>query len=91
MTVVVVAENEHELAHKATQVMKRRGESGDARAFLDGVRDRWLVGTVPQIAERLAGYAQVGVDRVIMKHVLHEDSDGLRRLGDGLLPSVGLL
>jgi alkanesulfonate monooxygenase SsuD/methylene tetrahydromethanopterin reductase-like flavin-dependent oxidoreductase (luciferase family) len=41
-----------------------------------------MVGTVEQVAETLRGYAEVGVERTMVQHLVHEDLDMVALLGD---------
>jgi len=51
----------------------------DPDAFLAQRRDRWLVGTVDEVATRLEELAAVGISRVYLQHLNHDD-DALIRL-----------
>ena len=41
-----------------------------------------LAGTVEQVSEKLRDYASVGVDRVMLQHLVHEDSEMVPLLGE---------
>ena len=51
-------------------------------------RDRWLVGTVEEVAERVASLGAVGVTRVFLQHLNHGDDEMVALVGERLLPSV---
>jgi hypothetical protein len=40
------------------------------------------VGTVEQVAEALAGYEAVGVQRAMLQHLVHEDIEMVGLLGE---------
>jgi alkanesulfonate monooxygenase SsuD/methylene tetrahydromethanopterin reductase-like flavin-dependent oxidoreductase (luciferase family) len=48
-----------------------------------------LVGTPAAILARLEEYRAVGVDRVILQHLLHDDLEALELLAQEILPSIG--
>ena len=41
-----------------------------------------ISGTVDQVVERLREYEQVGVERVMLQHLVHEDVEMVNVLGD---------
>jgi F420-dependent oxidoreductase-like protein len=53
------------------------GEVRDRARRLGDAADGALAGTVEQIAERLQAYAEVGVERVMLQHLLHRDLDAV--------------
>jgi F420-dependent oxidoreductase-like protein len=57
------------------------GEVRDRTRQLGDAADRALAGTVEQIAERLAEYEAVGVQRVMLQHLLHRDLDAVELMG----------
>jgi alkanesulfonate monooxygenase SsuD/methylene tetrahydromethanopterin reductase-like flavin-dependent oxidoreductase (luciferase family) len=65
-----------------------RGSDADPARVLAERRDRWLVGTVEQVAERIEGLRAVGVTRVFLQHLNHSDDDMVALIGDRLLPLV---
>jgi alkanesulfonate monooxygenase SsuD/methylene tetrahydromethanopterin reductase-like flavin-dependent oxidoreductase (luciferase family) len=81
MTGCLLGETEAEVRDRAARLMERTRQGGDLDAWLDGLRDEWLVGTVEQVGERLATYAEVGVERVMLQHQLHEDLDMVELAG----------
>jgi F420-dependent oxidoreductase-like protein len=46
----------------------------------------WIVGTADAVAEQLATLRQVGVTRVMCRHILHDDLDGVALIGDEVAP-----
>ena len=65
-----------------------RGGDSDAEALLAERRDRWLVGTVDEVAERLEELRALGVTRVFLQHLNHGDDEMVRLVGDRLLPAL---
>ena len=50
--------------------------------------DRWLVGTVDEVAGRIEGLRALGVTRVLLQHLNHDDDAMLALVGDRLLPQL---
>jgi alkanesulfonate monooxygenase SsuD/methylene tetrahydromethanopterin reductase-like flavin-dependent oxidoreductase (luciferase family) len=57
------------------------GEVRDRARRLGDAADGALAGTVEQIAERLREYEEVGVERVMLQHLLHRDLDAVELMG----------
>src|SRR6266542_777290 len=88
MTFTMVAEDEDALESKAERLLKRRGESGDPAAWLAGLGPDRLRGTPEQILEHLARYAEAGVNRIMMQHLLHEDLEAVVLIGKEIIPGA---
>jgi F420-dependent oxidoreductase-like protein len=56
-------------------------EVHDRAGPLGKIPEAALVGTVEQIAERLDEYERVGVERVMLQHLLHRDLDAIELMG----------
>ena len=67
-----------------------RWENGgdDTAAFLDSHREDWIIGTVQQAAERIALYAEAGVERLYLQHLDYENDDTLELIAHELAPQV---
>jgi F420-dependent oxidoreductase-like protein len=65
-----------------------RGRDSDPASLLAERRDRWLAGTVEQVAERIEELRAIGVTRVFLQHLNHGDDDMVGLIGDRLLPAV---
>jgi F420-dependent oxidoreductase-like protein len=50
--------------------------------------DGWVVGLADEVADRLRGWAEVGVARVMCQHFAHEDLAFVELLGEVLAPRV---
>jgi alkanesulfonate monooxygenase SsuD/methylene tetrahydromethanopterin reductase-like flavin-dependent oxidoreductase (luciferase family) len=84
MTGCLLGEDRAELRDRAARLMERSGRDGDVDDWLEGLADTWVVGTLDEASQRLAAYAEVGVERVMLQHQLHDDLDMVRlmaRLG----------
>jgi alkanesulfonate monooxygenase SsuD/methylene tetrahydromethanopterin reductase-like flavin-dependent oxidoreductase (luciferase family) len=51
-------------------------------------RNRWLVGTVDEVAERIERLRALGVTRVLLQHLDHDDDAMVTLVGDRLLPRL---
>ena len=88
MTRCIVGADEDEVRTRVRADMERAGEEGDVDAYLEANADRWLVGTVDQVVERLRAFADAGVCRVMCQHVAHTDLDMVELLGRQVAPAV---
>lgn len=75
MTGCLLGRDEAEFRDRAALLHDRSGAADDLDSWLDGLRDEWMLGTPDQAADRLEEYAAVGVERVMLQHQLHEDTD----------------
>jgi alkanesulfonate monooxygenase SsuD/methylene tetrahydromethanopterin reductase-like flavin-dependent oxidoreductase (luciferase family) len=65
-----------------------RGTDGDPATLLAERRDRWLAGTVEEVAERIEELRAVGVTRVLLQHLNHGDDEMIALVGDRLVSAV---
>lgn len=75
MTGCLIGRDEAEFRDRAGQLMELSGQQGDLDAYVDGLRDAWVIGTVEQAAERLVAMEHAGLERVMLQHQLHHDLD----------------
>jgi F420-dependent oxidoreductase-like protein len=73
MTLVVVGRDEAEVRDRLARLRARTGDDEPEAA---------VVGTVEQVAERLAEYADQGIQRLMAQHLIHEDVDMVELLGE---------
>src|SRR5262249_31213830 len=78
MTCTLVGADESELHARAKRLMELEGETGDPKAWLEGVAGEYVVGTIPQVLDRLGELSDAGVDRIMMQHLLHDDLEAVR-------------
>lgn len=89
MSGCIIGRDEGEVLKRTSILLERRGEEPEAApAFLDRVRDTWIVGTVEQVAERLHRLRDAGVRRVYLQHLLHDDLEAVRVIGEELAPTA---
>jgi F420-dependent oxidoreductase-like protein len=88
MTGCVVGANDSELRARARAVMGKSNESGSEIEWLKSLGDEWVVGTVDEAVDKLGVLAEAGVDRVMLQHLAHEDTDMVRLIGDEVAPKL---
>ncbi len=81
MTGCVVGSDRSDLEQRARMLMGRSGTEGDAKAYLAGLPDTIISGTVEQAAEKLRAFEGAGVGRVMMQMQAHEDVEMVHVLG----------
>ena len=81
MTGCLIGADEAEFRDRARRLMASSGEEGDLDAYVDGLRDAWVLGTVDQAAERLVAMQAAGAERVMLQHQLHDDLDMVALVG----------
>jgi alkanesulfonate monooxygenase SsuD/methylene tetrahydromethanopterin reductase-like flavin-dependent oxidoreductase (luciferase family) len=85
MTLTVVAVDRGDVRDLLRRAL---GEGRDVDEALARAGDRWLVGTVEEVADRLEEYRSAGVSRVMLQQLDHQDSDQTALIGDRLVPAV---
>jgi F420-dependent oxidoreductase-like protein len=88
MTNTLVGADRADLEERASWLMAKRGESGDPAAYVNSLGPERLIGTIEQVLERLKEYANAGVRRVMLQHLLHEDLEVLALIGHDLIPEA---
>ena len=91
MTGVVVGADRADLERRASALMDREGEPGDPGEFIEGWSSDRLAGTVDEVLERLERYAEAGVQRVMLQHLVHEDLETIELIGTEIVPPAASL
>jgi len=86
MTACFLGETQVDVEERVAGFLAIRGDGGDAKTLVRERKDRWLVGTVDEVAERIADLAALGVSRVLLQHLNHMDDEMLALAGNRLLP-----
>jgi F420-dependent oxidoreductase-like protein len=84
MTGWVAGEDRAELNERAARLAEW---SGDDRGP-ERLPASWLVGTLDELEARLRALAEVGVERVMLQHLLHRDLDAVEQIGRRVAPAV---
>ena len=85
MTGCVVGTDRDELRRRGAAVLERLGQDGDPDAFLDAQSERWIVGTVEEVRDRIGRLGELGIDRVMLQHLAHRDLDMVALIGSELV------
>ena len=88
MTGCVVGADESELHERVGRLLSRFGRDGSPDAFVRERSDRMVVGTLDEAVERLRDLERLGVQRIFLQHLVHEDVDMVRLLGERVAPAV---
>jgi F420-dependent oxidoreductase-like protein len=88
MTACFVGETGADVGDRVARFLAIRGGDTDADTLIAERSDRWLVGTVEQVAERIDGLRALGVTRVFLQHLNHDDDPMVALVGERLLPQL---
>jgi alkanesulfonate monooxygenase SsuD/methylene tetrahydromethanopterin reductase-like flavin-dependent oxidoreductase (luciferase family) len=86
MAPCVLGRDEREVTDSARRIGARFGR--DPQQVLERYRDYGPVGTVEQAAERLRALEELGYERVMLQHLVHDDLDTVALIGRELAPAV---
>ncbi len=87
MTACFVGADRAEVLDRLRAFVALRGE-GDPETLLAERADRWLVGTVEEVAVRIEELRELGITRVFLQHLNHSDDEMVELIGDELLPGI---
>jgi F420-dependent oxidoreductase-like protein len=88
MTACFVGADRGEVVARLRSFLAIRGDDVDPEALLEERRDRWLVGTVEEVASRVEELGGLGVTRVFLQHLNHTDDEMVGLVGERLLPAL---
>jgi F420-dependent oxidoreductase-like protein len=88
MNTTLIGADRAELEGRARLLLERRGDTSDPADWIARVREERIVGTVPEVLERLRAFAGAGIDRVMMQHLLHTDLEALALIGREVIPEA---
>ena len=83
----VVGENQNAVRESARRIGERF-ERDDAQV-LERYKDVGVVGTIDAAVERLKAIEDVGYERMMLQHLVHDDLDTVELIGRELAPRVG--
>jgi len=75
MTACFVGETEADVLDRVARFLSVRGDDTDPAALVAERRERWLIGTVDEVAERIEELSELGVSRVLLQHLNHDDDE----------------
>ncbi len=64
------------------------GDGGDGRSFLAERRARWIVGTPDQARDTIRGYADAGIERIMLQDMLPRDAGMIDLMAEEILGKV---
>ncbi|MBA2643474.1 MAG: TIGR03560 family F420-dependent LLM class oxidoreductase [Actinobacteria bacterium] len=91
MTSCFLGADGDEAVERVRRFLHVRGGDDDAEALLAERRERWLAGTVEEVAERIEELRALGVTRVFLQHLNHADDEMVALIGNRLMPLVASL
>jgi F420-dependent oxidoreductase-like protein len=88
MTGWLVGADRAELVDRASRLSRWKGEGDDGEAFISGLRESTILGTVDEAIEQLRELEEAGLTRIMGQHLLHRDLDGVALMGREIAPRV---
>jgi alkanesulfonate monooxygenase SsuD/methylene tetrahydromethanopterin reductase-like flavin-dependent oxidoreductase (luciferase family) len=82
MAGVLIGRDEAEVRERTAAQLAMFGERGDAEAWLEERRGRWLIGTPDAARARMAELEAAGVERIMFQDFLPRDLDHVRLMGE---------
>ena len=84
MTVGILGRTHEEVVERAGALMAKAGADGDPAAFVEERADRWIAGTVEQVRDQLGRLEEMGIERVMLQHLVHDDLETIAMIGQEL-------
>jgi len=81
-------EDRAELLERAGRMAEWQGQDAEPEAYLDGLSDANIAGTLDENVERLRELADAGIERVMLQHLLHRDLAAVEQIGRVVAPAV---
>jgi F420-dependent oxidoreductase-like protein len=91
MTGFVIGSDAADVRDRGEGVMRWENGGDDVGAFLASHREDWIVGTIPEAAERIAAYADAGVERLYLQHLDYENDETLELIAAELAAPLARL
>jgi F420-dependent oxidoreductase-like protein len=91
MHTILVGADEDDLRERARRMADGDEDfDGDVDAYVKELDESGaIVGTPERAAERLSAFAEAGVERVMLQHLLHSDTEMLEIFAREVIPKVG--
>ena len=86
MAPCVIGEDEAAVRRSAQRIGERFGR--DEEQVIERYRERGPVGTIDRVAERLCEIEEIGYERVMLQHLVHDDLETVELIGRELVPRV---
>jgi F420-dependent oxidoreductase-like protein len=88
MTGWLVGADADDLRARAARLSAWEGGDGDGDAYLAGLDDSTIKGTVEEAVEQLRALAAAGLHRIMAQHLLHRDLEALELIGRRVAPEL---
>jgi F420-dependent oxidoreductase-like protein len=75
MTACYLGETHADVVDRVARFLAIRGDDTEPETLIAERRDRWLVGTVDEVATRVSELEALGVTRVFLQHLNHGDDE----------------
>jgi alkanesulfonate monooxygenase SsuD/methylene tetrahydromethanopterin reductase-like flavin-dependent oxidoreductase (luciferase family) len=82
MTTCLLGRTDAEVEERAAALLRQTGRDMPVGEWLDGAREERLVGTVPDVANKIEALAEVGVERLMLQHLVHDDVEMVSLMGE---------
>jgi alkanesulfonate monooxygenase SsuD/methylene tetrahydromethanopterin reductase-like flavin-dependent oxidoreductase (luciferase family) len=81
MTGWLVGADRADLLDRASRLSMWKGQGADGGAFVAGLRESTILGTVEEAVEQLRELEAAGLSRIMGQHLLHRDLDAVALMG----------
>jgi F420-dependent oxidoreductase-like protein len=88
MTGWLVGADRAELVDRASRLAEWKGKGRDGEAFMAGLRESTILGTVEEAVEQLRELEAAGLKRIMGQHLLHRDLDAVALMGRQIAPAL---
>ncbi len=88
MTACFLGADDAEVVDRVRAFLALGARDTDPAELIAARRDRWLVGTVDEVAERIEELRALGVTRIFLQHLNHSDDSMVDLVGERLLERV---
>ena len=88
MTGWLVGADRDELRDRAGRLAQWKGQGDDGDAYLAGLPETTIAGTVPEAVEQLRELEAAGLTRIMGQHLLHRDLDAIQLMGREIVPAL---
>jgi F420-dependent oxidoreductase-like protein len=73
MTACFLGDADGDVRDRVARFLAQRGDDADPTTLIAERRERWLVGTLEEVAGRIADLQGLGVTRLFLQHLNHDD------------------
>jgi len=88
MVGVLIGSTQADVTRRARDLIASVGGSGDAEAYLEARRKRWIIGTPEEARATVGRYADAGIERIMLQDLLPHDGDMIDLMATELVGKV---